>query len=245
MLVATVRIKRQKPSAGHEPRWDAFEVPTFDKMSVLDAVFWVQQNADPFLAFRCACRVGMCGSCGMIINGEERLACRTLVASLGSDISLEPMASMPVVRDLVVDMAPFFERYRRAMPYFVSADPNPESEPVILPRDAKEREVIDAQRECIHCGLCYSSCALVGSTTPFLGPAALNRAYVLVADPRDGAKRERMDMVASESGLWRCHTVFNCAVVCPKHIWPTVAIERLKRKAIVHRLKKLVPFGTR
>ena len=245
MPTATVRIKRQNPKAGQGHRWDAFEVPTFDKMSVLDAVFWVQGNQDPSLAFRCSCRVGICGSCGMVINGKERLACRTLVASLGSDVSLEPMNRMPVVRDLVVDMSPFFEKYRKAMPYFLSADPSPDSEPAILLQDAKEREVIDAQRECINCGLCYSTCDMVDMDNDFLGPAALNRAYVLVADPRDGAKRQRLELVASESGLWRCHTLFNCAAVCPKGIWPAVAIQRLKRKAVVHRLKRLIPFATR
>jgi len=212
---------------------------------VLDAALWVQRNADPSLAFRCSCRVGMCGSCGMVIDGKARLACRTLVNSLGNDISLEPMKSMPVVRDLVVDMTPFFDKYRKAVPYFLPANPDPELEPVLLPQDAKEREVIDAQRECIACGLCYSSCGMVGMDTGFLGPAALNRAYVLVADPRDGARKQRLDLVASESGLWRCHTQFECASVCPKHIWPTVAIQRLKRKAIAHRLKRLVPFGIR
>lgn len=209
-------------------------MPVFEGMSVLDALLWVQQNADATLAFRCACRVGMCGSCGVVINGTEGLACRTPIAQVGREVRLQPLRNLPVVRDLVVDMAPFFERYRRVMPHFIPRDGYKDL--ARIPPASREREVIDEQRECITCALCLSACTMVAMDSRYIGPAALNRAYCLVADSRDGAREERLALAAREWGLWRCHTLFNCAQVCPKGIVPTQAIQRLKRKAIARRL---------
>lgn len=236
-----VSIKRFAPQRDEEPWWQSFKVPVFDKMNVLDVAFWVQRNAEPSLAFRCACRVGMCGSCGMVINGSEGLGCRTLVASLGERLRLEPMRHMPVVRDLVVDMGAFYQRYRRVMPYFVTNDPD--AGPARVSGDAKERRQIGEHRECINCGLCLSSCDVAGMGSDFLGPAALNRAYVLVADSRDAERKVRLRLVSNEAGLWRCHTLFNCTAVCPKGIPITEGIQRLKRKATVDRLKRALSLS--
>ena len=233
-----VKIRRLHPGEGAEPRWEEYQVPAFPGMNVLDTLFWVQRNPDPSLAFRCACRVGMCGSCGIVINGTEGLACRTLVATLGEEIRLQPMRNMPVIKDLVVDMGAFFDKYQKVIPYFTPAQDYEDLAP-ISPQ-SKEREAIDEQRECIACGLCYSSCDVVMMNETFLGPAALNRAYALVADSRDGAAEERLHLISNESGLWRCHTLFNCTAVCPKGINPTQAIERLKRKLIFQQLQRVL-----
>lgn len=242
--IATVKIQRLLPEEGVEPRWEEYQVPTFSRMNVLDILFWVQHNSDPSLAFRCACRVGMCGSCGMVINGTEGLACRTLISILGKEIRIQPMRNMPVVKDLVVDMGTFTDQYKKVIPYFVPAGDYEDLAPVSP--QSKERKVIDEQGECIACGLCYSSCDVVMMNETFLGPAALNRVYTLVADSRDGATEERLHLISNESGLWRCHTLFSCTAVCPKGINPTQAIERLKRRIIVRQLKRaLTPWRSR
>lgn len=242
----TFRILRQKTRTVSKPHWQAYKVPLIDeRMSLLDALFYIQRHQDPTLAFRCACRVGMCGSCGLMANGRETLACRTLALSLvgssGAEIRLEPMRHMAVVRDLAVNMASFFEKYQRIMPALI---PQADYKGLtLISPHSKERKVISEQRECISCGLCYSSCSVVAMSEGFLGPAALNRVIVLIADSRDGASLERLELVSNDSGLWRCHTLFNCTAVCPKGISPTQAIQRLKRKAIAHNLHKLIPIG--
>lgn len=214
-------------------------------MSVLDALLWVQRNADLSLAFRCACRVGMCGTCGMVINGREGLACRTLLRRIARggepEVRLEPMRHLPVVKDLATDMDPFFARYRKVVPHLVPRDGD--GAPATIPPTARERRLIDPQRECIACGLCYSACDVAGMEGGFLGPAALNRAFVLTMDSRDAAAQRRLNVVAGEDGLWRCHTLFECAAVCPKGISPALAIQGLKRKVVGQRLKRLVRLG--
>ncbi|MBI4233580.1 MAG: succinate dehydrogenase iron-sulfur subunit [Chloroflexi bacterium] len=241
-------VKRSGAGARPTPRWQAFSVPLFDeRMSVLDALLWVQCNTDPTLAFRCACRVGMCGSCGVVINGRERLACRTLVRALagddGGEVRVEPMRHLPVVRDLVTDMASFSAKQRKVVPYLVPREGYQDL--TTIPPTSRERTAIDPQRECIACGLCYSACTVAGMDGGFLGPAALNRAYVLVADSRDGAHTQRLRVIASEEGLWRCHSLFQCTAVCPKGISPTLAIQRLKRRVIAHNLKRLIGLAPR
>ena len=226
---------------GEELYWQTYAVPFFyDNMSVLDALIWVQRNADPSLAFRCACRVGMCGTCGNVINGREALACRTLVRGLiggRPEVRIEPMRHMPVVRDLVTDMSAFHVKLAAAIPN-VSSDGHPGDIATILP-DSTERQAIDPQRECIYCGLCYSACTVVGLDEDFLGPAALNRAFIALSDSRNKPQSEDFDAVANEHGLWRCHTMFECTAVCPKDISPALAIQSMKRKVIAHKLKRL------
>ena len=242
----SLSIKRSGGAPHAKPFWQQFGVPVISpSMSVLDALLWVQQNDDPTLAFRCACRVGMCGSCGVVINGREGLACRTLVRDLAqrpqSIIKAEPMRHLPVIRDLVTDPTRFYQHLARIIP-IVSSD-NETDQPAVIRPDSKERKAIDPQRECIYCGLCYSACSVVGLDGGFLGPAALNRAFVVESDSRDKATSNRMQVVASEAGLWRCHTIFQCTAVCPKGIPITKAIEGLKRKVIVGKLKRLMGLG--
>ena len=242
----TLSIKRGPPEEGSASSWQQFDVPMIeDTMSVLDALIWVQRNVDPSLAFRRACRVGICGTCGVVVNGKEGLACGTLLGSLvgdnGGPVRVQPLRHLPVVRDLVTDPAIFFERLRSVDPGFT---PGPDIQgPVVLSPDSKERRTVSPHRECIYCGLCYSACSVVGLDAGFLGPAALNRAFTLVSDSRDGAGRQRLPAVASEQGLWRCHTIFDCTAVCPKGIPITRAIQGLKRKVVADKLKALFRLG--
>ncbi len=234
---ALLKIRRFDPEVDAAPWVQAYDVTVGEKMTVLDALFEVLWNQDPSLCFRYSCRAGMCGTCTMVINGRERLACRTQLAEMGPEVGVEPLHNLPVLKDLMVDMEPFFEKYRRAMPYFVPRAGL--DEPAVIRPDSGLREIADEQLECIDCGACYSACTLAAVAKNFLGPAALNRAYVLIADPRDGAHEERLAAVGGKDGAFRCHTLFNCAEVCPKHLSPTRAIQQLKRKSVRREVSRL------
>ncbi len=239
----TVRIRRGGPE--DKPRYDAFRLELEPKMSVLDIVCRIQRTQEPTLAYRYSCRAGMCGTCSMRVNGRNRWSCRTQAEALGlrdgATLTLEPLPHFPVLRDLAVDMQPFFDRQRAVLSHFVPRRPGPESGTVsggedfarIAP-DSAEREDIDPQVECITCGCCHGECSLVETNGDYLGPAALNRAFVLIRDSRDGAAGERLSRVGGHGGLWGCHTQFNCTEVCPMGISPTRAIQKLKRQGALH-----------
>jgi len=173
----------------------------------------------------------MCGSCAMVVNGREQLACSTLIKSVGTDLRIEPLRNLPVVRDLAVDLKPFFAAYQRSLPQFNPRDDLNADEFYRIPHNSTEWKALDHQPQCIDCGSCYSACTLVTLNPRYLGPMALHRALNLVVDPRDKARTERLNLVAGEAGAFRCHTLGNCRDVCPKGISPTQSIERLKRLA--------------
>jgi len=246
MADITLTVKRMGGANEAGPRWQSFTVPEIaETMSVLDALIWAQQNSDPTLAFRRACRVQMCGTCGVVINGKEGLACGTLVRNVlgdrGGEVRVEPMRHLPVVRDLVTDPGVFYQRLAESGAAFSPKDDA--QEPAEILPDSKERKTINPHRECIYCGLCYSACSVAGLDSGFLGPAALNRAFTLVSDSRDGAGKQRLQVAAVEQGIWRCHTIFECTAVCPKGIPITAAIGGLKRKVMVSKLKGLIGLG--
>jgi succinate dehydrogenase/fumarate reductase iron-sulfur protein len=207
-----------------------FEVTLEDRMTVLDALFRVQREQDPSLSFRCACRVGMCGTCAMSINGIPRLACRTRVRQLETGtVHVAPLPNLPVVKDLVVSLEPFFDQWKRVLPKFRPADPNSKTL-AIVPETSRWARHTPSKRDCITCGACYAACGVKSTSSEYLGPAAINRALLRVLDPRDTSARERIGVVNQErSGIWRCHTQFNCTSVCPKGISLTDSITRLKR----------------
>ena len=246
MVTITLSVRRGSPEQNPTAYWQEFDVPIVEEtMSVLDALIWVQRNVDPSLAFRRACRVGMCGTCGVVINGREGLACGTLLGPLaggeGGKVRVQSLRHLPVIRDLVTDPGLFFQHLREVDP---SLTPEPGlQEPVVLSPDSRERQTISPHRECIYCGLCYSACPVAGPNSGFLGPAALNRAFALVSDSRDVTRNQRLQTVASEQGLWRCHTIFECTAVCPKGIPITRAIQGLKRKVVVDKLKGIFRLG--
>ena len=221
-------VFRWAPEAGE--RTDRFEVEAGPATTVLDALVDVQRRRDPTLAFRYACRNGMCGSCGMVIDGRERWACRTLLRTLGDTVTVRPMYHYPLVRDLVVDMAPFRERMVAARAAFVPAPAAPDY--ALVPGEGAERRRIDATIECIGCGLCLSACSVVGHDPRFPGPAPLNRAYTLELDSRDGAREARMGLLLSDDMLARCHAQANCTAVCPMQLEPAGSILALRRRAV-------------
>jgi fumarate reductase iron-sulfur subunit len=193
----------------------------------------IQRNMDPGLAYRYACRVGMCGSCAMSVNGIARWTCRTHVAKVAHDGKLElaPLSNMPVVKDLVVDMTEFFDKWARAQGSFRGAQTRHDAFALVEPA-SPERRNVDEGIECIGCGVCYASCDVVTWRPDFLGPAALNRAWTLVNDVRDVAHVERVLAVSGDAGCHACHTQGSCTERCPKHLAPTAAIAGLKHLSI-------------
>jgi succinate dehydrogenase/fumarate reductase iron-sulfur protein len=227
--------------AGRRERVEAFEVEARPGTTVLDALVEIQRERDPTLAFRYACRVGMCGSCAMVVNGRERWACRTLLAPLGARVTVRPLYHFPLVRDLVVDMAPFVARMQAVGAHFV-----PEAGGgARVGAAAPERSRIDAAIECIGCGACLSACSIAGLDPGFAGPAALNRAYTLQVDARDGGRARRWPLLLGEDALLRCHGQATCTEVCPMELSPTDSILRLRRKAIFQALSPRPPLDTR
>ena len=224
-----VRVSRTA-EAGIGRGISAFRVELEERMTVLDALFQILRTQDDSLVFRCACRVGMCGTCAISVNGIPRLACKTRPSQLpAGPLTLAPLPNLPVIRDLTVSMDPFFEQWKRVLPEFRPADPEATALKSIPAPSASARNSPD-KRDCITCGACYAACGIAGTNRQYLGPAALNRAYLRILDPRDSAQRERLRIVDDErSGAWRCHTQFNCTAVCPKGISLTDSIVRLKR----------------
>ncbi len=210
----------------------AYDVPRRPAQTVLDVVTHIQRCIDPTLAYRFACRVGMCGSCAMTVNGRARWTCRTHVEAVAGDGHLEiaPLANLPVIRDLVTDMREFFDKWARAKGQFVPTATRNDEVATLAPA-SKERVAVDAAIECIGCGVCYASCDVVGWNRAYLGPAALNRAWTLVNDVRDGAQAARLAAVAGDAGCHACHTHQSCTDRCPKGLAPTASIAGLKRKA--------------
>jgi succinate dehydrogenase / fumarate reductase, iron-sulfur subunit len=229
----TVRVRRFEPGVSGQ-RWDSFGVPLADRATVLDALFTILRRNDRSLAFRCACRAAMCGSCGMVINGSERLACKTPLAEVGRGgvVRVEPLRNLPVIKDLVVEMDGFFAKYQAIAPAPV-LDPEMR-EPARIPADDPMRQVIGDGLDCISCGACYSACPMVAADPDYLGPAQLLRAFNVLADQREdpAAAGIRDEEVYGRHGVWRCHGLSECTRVCPKGLDPSLAIRRLKRAAL-------------
>jgi fumarate reductase iron-sulfur subunit len=211
-------------------RFQAFEVPRRPSQTVLDVVTYIQRYLDPTLSYRFACRVGMCGSCAMMVNGTPRWTCRSHVDhhSAGGHLELAPLANLPVVKDLVADMGEFFDKWARARGQFKGGRTRTEEFAVVDPA-SPARRAADAGIECIGCGVCYAACDVVAWNRDYLGPAALNRAWTLANDVRDVQQGERLAAVAGDAGCHSCHTMMSCTEHCPKKLSPTRAISGLKR----------------
>ena len=208
-----------------------FEVPRYPSQTVLDVVTHIQRVLDPTLAYRFACRVGMCGSCAMTVNGVARWTCRTHVDKVVKDDRMEiaPLRNLPVIRDLVTDMREFFDKWAKAKGQFSGSLTKKDDFQKVKP-DSPARVAVDAGIECIGCAVCYSSCDVVSWNPEYLGPAALNRAWTLVKDERDLQSAKRLLAVAGDAGCHSCHTHMSCTERCPKQISPTAAIAGLKRE---------------
>jgi succinate dehydrogenase/fumarate reductase iron-sulfur protein len=227
--MATYRftISRTDPGAAK-----VFTLQLDSRMTVLDALIIIQREHDSSLSFRCACRVGMCGTCAMRVNWIPRLACQTRVETLNAEsIVIEPLTALPVAKDLVVDLEPFFAKWKKVRPALHPRNKDATELAIVRP-DSEFGRQAQGKRDCITCGACYSVCGIVGSNQDYLGPAAINRAMLRLLDPRDGNIDERLAILNDETGVWRCHTQFNCVAACPKGINLTDSIMKMKRSLL-------------
>jgi succinate dehydrogenase / fumarate reductase iron-sulfur subunit len=233
-----LRIYRYKP--GSDPHYDTFPVEVPDEANVLDAVERAWDDQDRTLMFRHACHHASCGSCGLRVNGVEKLPCITPVTNYadGATLTIEPMRNYPLVTDLAVDAGPLFERMREAgMPIVREAEPLRENGLRVLPEGVADFIRFE---NCIECGLCLSACPSMAADPMYLGPAALAAAERVLAETTEPAVRQRIfDLIDDEHGLWRCHSAFECTEVCPSNVDPAGAIMRLKRTVAAAKFKKL------
>ena len=221
-----ITLEVSRSTAGAAAR---FDVPVPSATSrVLDALLYVRHHLDPTLGFRYSCRAGMCGSCAVVVNGKEALACQTAIGTLGTDhVRVSPLRALPVLRDLMCDMAPFFDTFKRSDAAMRAKEPDRKTLR-IMPPGAPHRAAIEAQNGCLTCGACYSACEWSATRPGYLGPAAMNRIFMLSLDERDAPGRSRLATVAHESGALRCHGLGNCSAVCPVDIPLREGMQKLK-----------------
>jgi succinate dehydrogenase / fumarate reductase iron-sulfur subunit len=237
-MQVNLRVRRLDPETTGEPHYQSYSIDTPESATVLDSLLQVREEVDGTLAFRCSCRSAICGSCGMRINGVSRLACKTNaidIAPRGQEITVEPLANLSVVKDLVADMQPFYRKLRELTPWLVPDEEHPPEREYLM--ENKRALYLSQFAACIQCAVCYSACPIVDIDNEYLGPAALTKAFRYCYDPRDHGRARRLARVAREQGLWRCHTVFSCTEQCPKGVDPTQAIQQLKKMVILRRLR--------
>jgi len=225
------RIRRFDPEKGPEPYTSTFQVEMEPIDRVLDGLNLIKWHQDGTLTFRRSCAHGVCGSDAMVINGRNRLACKTLIRDVGSDISIEPIRGYRVIKDLVVDLEPFYAAYRSVMPYLINDEPVPVRERLQSPA---ERLRFEDTTKCILCAACTTSCPPFWANPEFIGPAAIVNAHRFIFDSRDRGGAERLRILNQRDGVWRCRTVFNCTEACPREIHITQAIEEVKRAILLN-----------
>jgi len=221
-----LRVRRYNPEVDQEAHYKSYSLEAEPNDQVLDLLNQVKWYQDGSLSYRRSCAHGVCGSDAVRINGVNRLACKVLVREVGQKITVEPILGMRVEKDLIVDMDPFWEHYRSVMPYFVSQEQEPERERI---QSAEQRERFDDTTKCILCAACTTSCPSFWADEDYVGPAAIVQAHRFIYDSRDTAAEDRLKILAEQRGVWRCRTVFNCTVACPREIKVTQAIGEIKK----------------
>ncbi|HKB35511.1 MAG TPA: succinate dehydrogenase/fumarate reductase iron-sulfur subunit [Gemmataceae bacterium] len=236
----TLQVIRYRPEKESEPTVQEYEVPCRKEWVVLDGLNYVKDQIDGTLSFRWSCRMGICGSCGMTVNGEPKLTCATFLTDYApGPVRVEPLKNFPVVRDLVVEIGDFMKKLTEVKPWIVRDQEKPLSEGEYL----QTPEQLDEYKQysmCINCLLCYSACPVYGLDPQFLGPAAIALAQRYNLDSRDQGAAERMDILSHHEGIWGCTFVGECTRVCPKHVDPAGSIQRYKLSAALDWLKSFV-----
>lgn len=231
----TVRIKRYDPERDESPRWVDYKVEAEPWDRVLDVIQKIKWEQDESLGLRRSCAHGVCGSDAMRINGVNALACKILIKNVRSDtMTLEPILGLPVLKDLIVDMKPFFDHYKSVMPFLVNDDPAPTTERLQSPED---RARYDDTTKCILCACCTTACPPFWGDRKYVGPAAIVNAHRFIFDSRDRAAAQRLEILNDAEGVWRCRTVFNCTSACPREIKVTQAIQEVKRAMLTGSLE--------
>lgn len=225
----SITIKRFDPEKRPRPWWQTYQLELEATDRVLDALNMIKWYQDGSLTYRRSCAHGVCGSDAMMINGHNRLACKTLIKDIGGKIKIEPMRGFPIIKDLVVDMEPFFTKYRSVLPYLITDDRVPEKERLQSPAD---RARYDDTTKCILCAACTTACPSYWGNKDYIGPAAIVNGHRFIFDSRDSAAQERVNILANPNGVWLCHTIFNCVEACPRGIDVTRAIGEVKKAAL-------------
>jgi succinate dehydrogenase / fumarate reductase, iron-sulfur subunit len=230
----TVKILRYNPEVSEESSWESYQVTAEPTERVLDALHKVKWDLDGSLTFRRSCAHGVCGSDAMRINGKNRLACKTLLKDVNPSqpITVEPIKGLPVLKDLVVDMEPFFAAYRSVMPFLVTTGNEPTRERI---QSQADRDRFDDTTKCILCAACTTSCPVYWSDGQYFGPQAIVGAHRFIFDSRDEGGDQRLEILNDKEGVWRCRTTFNCTEACPRGIEVTKAIQEVKRALIFRR----------
>ncbi|MGO1544633.1 MAG: succinate dehydrogenase iron-sulfur subunit [Gulosibacter sp.] len=222
-----IQVRRYDPENREDAYWENFEVDMFSTDRILDALHQIKWDQDSTLAFRRSCAHGICGSDAMRINGRNRLACKTLIKDLDitKPVTVEAIKGLPLERDLIVDMDPFFESYKEIHPFLVASD-KPEKERI---QSVADREIFDDTTKCILCAACTTSCPVFWTDGQYFGPAAIVNAHRFIFDSRDEEASTRLDILNDKEGVWRCRTTFNCTEACPRGIEVTKAIAEVKQ----------------
>ena len=237
-----LEITRYSPEQDVEPRFESYEVPVYKEWVVLDALNYIKDKVDGSLTYRWSCRMGICGSCGMMVNGEPKLTCATFLSAYarnGNKVRVEPLRYFPVVRDLVTELSDFLVKLRNVKPWLIRKDEPPLSQGEFL----QTPEQLDRYKQfsmCINCTLCYAACPVVGLDPVFVGPAAIALAQRYNMDSRDQGADERMAVLAHPEGVWGCTFVGECTRVCPKHVDPAGAIQQYKLMAVLDWVKSFI-----
>jgi len=231
-----LRSDRKRPD--ERPRFQTYRVKVIPGLTVLAVLMRIRDEIDGTLSFRSSCRSAVCGSCAMVINGRIDLACRTQAASFGTNtIILEPLPNMEVIKDLVVDMTPFWRMYKKVKPYLIRQTADPEKE---IEQSEEERSRIDQFVNCILCACCYGACPVIARDPQYLGPAAMAKLERFILDSRDERPEDFLDTVNDEKGVWGCDTVLRCIEACPKDVRPTDSIVNLRKTLVKKKARRLL-----
>jgi succinate dehydrogenase / fumarate reductase, iron-sulfur subunit len=240
LKTVTVEALRYNPDKDSAPRLQQYSVPVSKGMTVLDGLHWIKENLDNTLSWRSSCRMGICGSCGMFINGLPRLACNLQIVHLHSDrIIVKPLPNYKIIRDLVPDLEDLFSKHRSVKPYLIRKD--------LAEQNLPTGEYFQSEQEllnyiqfayCIKCGLCLSACPTVATSDNYVGPQALTQGWRYTADSRDDGAQERASELYSSHGIYRCHFAGACSQVCPKGVDPALAIQLAKQDAFLKIFRK-------
>ncbi len=228
MSTITITVTRYNPEKSRQPYTQSYTIPYKEDMVVLDALNYIKNHVDGTLTHRWSCRMGVCGSCGMMINGDAKLTCATFLRDYyPGEVRVDPLANFPVIRDLVIDISDFMDKLQEVKPWIIRSEEKPVAEGEYL-QSPDELNLYRQFSMCINCVICYSACPVYGHDQSFLGPAAIALAHRYNMDSRDEGQDERAEIIGSHEGIWGCTFVGECTRVCPKHVDPAAAIQRSK-----------------
>jgi len=241
----TLSVSRYRPEQESEPTFQDYDVPLRDDWAILDALNHIKDAVDGSLSYRWSCRMGVCGSCGMMVNGEPTLTCAAFLSKYApGPVRVEPLRYFPIVRDLVVDITSFMTKLKKVKPWIVREDEKPLSEGEYR-QSPDELDTYKRYSMCINCLLCYSACPVIGLEPSFIGPAATALAQRYNLDSRDQGAAERLSILSQDDGMWQCTFVGECSEVCPKDVDPAGAIQRYKLTGAANWFKTMLPWASK